>query len=64
MTRLFDHKNMGDYKRFDHAIWRFTEYASDWFNSYQSMCRREGKEELATWTDLRAEMKKRFIPRT
>lgn len=48
MTRLFHHKNMGDYKRFDHAISRLTNYASDWLDSYQDRRRREGEDELAT----------------
>lgn len=64
MERMFDHKGMADSKRFKHAILKLSDYASDWFDSFQGQRKREGKSEIETWTDLKAKMKKRFVPRT
>ena len=64
MDRLFDHKSLDDGKRYSYAILKLTRYASLWFDSMQNHRERDGKAKIETWTDLRAKMRKRFVPRS
>ena len=36
MDRLFDHKDMDEHSRFAYAILKLVDYASDWFENFQT----------------------------
>uniref|UniRef100_A0A803N3H9 Retrotransposon gag domain-containing protein n=1 Tax=Chenopodium quinoa TaxID=63459 RepID=A0A803N3H9_CHEQI len=64
LDRLFRYINLVNTKSFHYAILKLTKYASLWFKSFQNQWERDGKAQLTTWTELKQNMKKKFVPRS
>lgn len=64
IERIFTHKKADDKKRFSYAILKLSKYASLWYESMQTKRTMDKKEQLDSWEDLKAKMRKRFIPRS
>lgn len=63
VERMFEHKQLNDSKRFTYATLKLTKYASTWFESLQAKRESEGKQRLESWSDLKAKMKRKYVPR-
>ena len=60
---VFDCHNYTDYKKVKLAAAEFTDYAIVWWDQLVSGRRRAGERPIDTWDEMKAVMRKRFVPR-
>lgn len=64
VERFFEHRNLDDATRFSKAILKLSKHASSVYENIQTQRESEGKHRISTWTELKAKLKKKFVPRT
>lgn len=64
IERMFEHKEWDEETRFSKAILKLTKHAAAVLENIQDQRDLEGKPRIKTWTELKAKLKKRFVPRT
>ena len=60
---VFDCHNYTDYKKVKLTAAEFTDYAIVWWDQLVSGRRRVTERPIDTWDEMKAVMRKRFIPR-
>ncbi|XP_019104879.1 uncharacterized protein LOC109134920 [Beta vulgaris subsp. vulgaris] len=60
--KLMDYKGFDEHKAFKVAHLKITRYASIWFESLRIKRIRDGDPRIDTWSELKRQIKKRFIP--
>ncbi|XP_016690209.2 uncharacterized protein [Gossypium hirsutum] len=59
---VFDYHNYSEAKKVKLAAIEFSDYAMIWWDQLITSRRRNGKRPIATWTKMKALMRRRFIP--
>ena len=59
---IFDCQNYSERKKVKLAVIEFTDYAVVWWDQLVTNRRRNGERPIETWDDMKAVMRKRFIP--
>ena len=62
IERFFVFREYDDRRSFKVAELKLTSYASLWYDGLQKKRRKDGKSKISTWSKLRRELKKRFVP--
>ena len=59
---VFDCHNYTDHKKMKLAAAEFTDYAIVWWDQLMTSRRRNGERPVDSWGEMKALMKKRFVP--
>jgi len=62
MEFIFDYHNYSDAKKVKLAVIEFTDYAIVWLDKLVLSRRRDGERPVETWREMKALMRKRFVP--
>ncbi|KAL1225226.1 hypothetical protein V5N11_002423 [Cardamine amara subsp. amara] len=59
---VFDSKNYSELKKVRKATYEFYGYANTWWDQLVTIRRRNGKNPVKTWVEMKSVMRKRFVP--
>ena len=62
MELVFDCRHYSDIQKVKLAVVEFTDYAVIWWDQLVTSRRRTGERPIATWEEMKAVMRKRFVP--
>ncbi|KAK0598671.1 hypothetical protein LWI29_036860 [Acer saccharum] len=62
VERVFDYKDVEDEKKVKLMAIKLKKHASNWWEHLKKQRAREGKKRIVTWTKLKKELKKKFVP--
>ena len=62
MELIFECHNYSEYKKVKLAVVEFTDYAINWWDQLVTNRRRNHERSIETWGELKAVMRKRFVP--
>ena len=62
MELVFDCRHYPEAQKVKLAVIEFTDYAVIWWDQLLTSRRRNGERLIATWEDMKAVMRKRFVP--
>ncbi|XP_022158198.1 uncharacterized protein LOC111024735 [Momordica charantia] len=63
IEHVFDCNNFSEERKLKLAVAEFCDYANIWWTSLKSESRRNYEEPIETWEELKALMRKRYIPK-
>ena len=62
MELIFDCQNYSEEKKVKLTTIEFTQYAMVWWDQMVTRRRRSGERPISTWEEMKAVLRKRFIP--
>ena len=62
MELVFDCRHYPEAQKVKLAVIEFTDYAVIWWDQLVTSRRQNGERPIATWEDMKAVMRKRFVP--